>query len=58
MAELFKKNIIREKLESFTIDNFEEKLAIVKKWHNDYHNGSLKTDKEISRAPGWTQDFL
>jgi len=58
MAQLFKKNIIKEKLIDFEIQKFEEKLEIIKKWHNDYHNGSLKTDKEISRAPGWTQDFL
>lgn len=58
MSQLFKKNIIKKKLQDFEIPNFEEKLEIVKKWHNDYHNWSLKTDKEISRAPWWTQDFL
>ena len=40
------------------VDNFEQKLEIVQKWQKDYHTGTLKTDKEISRAPGWTQDFL
>ena len=58
MSHLFKKNIIKEKLENFEIPNFEEKIEILKKWNNDYHNWSLKTDKEISRVAGWTQDFL
>ncbi len=58
MAQLFKKNIIKEKLEDFKINNFEEKLEIVKKWHNDYHNWTLKTDNETARDSGWTQDFL
>ncbi len=58
MAQLFKNKIIGQKLETFQIEDFQEKLEIVKKWHTDYHTGSLKQDKEISRAPGWTQDFL
>ena len=58
MAKLFKDKIIKQKLESFQIENFEHKLEIVKKWHVDYHSGTLKTDKEIWRAPDWTRDFL
>lgn len=58
MAHLFKKNIVKEKLENFEIPNFEEKLEIVKKWNKYYHNGTLKNDKEISVAPDWTKDFL
>ena len=58
MAKLFKNKIIKLKLETFQVDNFEKKLEIVQKWHTDYHTGTLKIDKEISRAPGWTQEFL
>ena len=58
MAKLFKNKIIKQKLETFRVDDFEQKLEIVQKWQKDYHTGTLKTDKEISRAPGWTQDFL
>jgi hypothetical protein len=38
MAQLFKKNIVKEQLENFKIANFEEKLEVVKKWHDYYHN--------------------
>lgn len=33
-------------------------MGIVKKWYDYYHNWTLKTDKEISVAPWFTQDFL
>ena len=58
MAKLFKQKIINQKLESFKIENFEQKLEVIQKWHKDYHNWTLKTDNEISRAPDWTRDFL
>jgi len=58
MAQLFKKNILKEKLENFEIPNFEEKLEIIKKWNDDYHHWTLKTDNETARDSGWTQDFL
>ena len=58
MAKLFKNKIIKKKLETFQIDNFEKKIEIVQNWHSDYHTGTLKTDGEISRAPRWTHDFL
>ena len=58
MAKLFKNKIIKTKLDTFLIDNFEKKLEIIQKWHQNYHNWTLRTDNEISIAPGWTKDFL
>ena len=58
MAQLFKKNILKEKLEKFEIPNFNKKLKVVEKWHDYYHNWTLKTDKEISVAPWFNEDFL
>src|SRR5690606_10292315 len=36
----------------------ETKIEIVKTWHHDYHNGSLKKDKETSREQAYNQDFF
>lgn len=51
MASIFKKRILKERLENFEIPNFEAKLAIIKQWHDAYQNGSLKkkTEKEIEQ---------
>jgi hypothetical protein len=38
MAQLFKKNIIKEKLKDFKIPDFDEKLEVLKKWHDYYYN--------------------
>jgi len=46
MAQLFKKNILIEKLENFIIPNSDEKIEILKKWNNLYQNQILKTKKE------------
>jgi len=36
MAQLFKKNILLEKLENFEIPNFDKKREILEKWYNLY----------------------
>ncbi|MFZ2072747.1 MAG: N-6 DNA methylase [Minisyncoccia bacterium] len=56
--KLFKDILIEQKLEKFEIPNFDQKIEIIKKWLNDYEHGSLKKDSEISRAPGFNQDFF
>ena len=58
MPNIFKKRILDEKIQDFQIENFKEKIEIVKKWYNDYHNGTLKTDKETSREQAFNQDFF
>ncbi|MCK4635543.1 MAG: N-6 DNA methylase [Candidatus Moranbacteria bacterium] len=58
MPNIFKKRILDEKLQDFQIQNFNEKIEIAKKWHDDYHNGTLKTDKETSREQAFNQDFF
>lgn len=56
--KLFKDILIEQKLERFEIPNVEEKIEIIKKWLEDYQHGTLKKDKEISRAQGFNQDFF
>jgi hypothetical protein len=36
MAQLFKKNILKEKIENFSIPNFEDKINTLQSWHNLY----------------------
>ena len=58
MASLFGKNKLREIASRLNTPDIEEKISIVKTWHNDYHNGSLKQDKETSREQAYNQDFF
>lgn len=51
MAQLFKKNILIEKLENFEIPNFEEKIKTIESWNNLYKSGKLHEKKEVSI--GW-----
>lgn len=58
MASLFGKNKLREIASKLQTSELEDKIALVKTWHNDYHNGSLKADKETSREQAYNQDFF
>ena len=58
MASLFGKNKLREIATKLQTSDLEEKIALVKTWHNDYHKGSLKLDKETSREQAYNQDFF
>lgn len=58
MASLFGKNKLREIATKLQAPDLEDKIAIVKTWHHDYHNGSLKADKETSREQAYNQDFF
>ncbi len=58
MASLFGKNKLREIANKLQTADLEEKIAIVRTWHDDYYNGSLKTDKETSREQAYNQDFF
>ncbi|CAN5667095.1 TaqI-like C-terminal specificity domain-containing protein [soil metagenome] len=58
MASLFGKNKLRDIATKLQTSDLEEKIAIVKTWHNDYHKGSLKADKETSREQAYNQDFF
>ena len=58
MASLFGKNKLRDIASKLETSSLEDKIAIVKTWHHDYHNGSLKQDKETSREQAYNQDFF
>ncbi len=49
MANLFGKNKLREIAAKLQASELEDKITLARTWHNDYHNGSLKTDKEIDQ---------
>lgn len=58
MARLFGKNKLRERAQKVATEDVQWAIDIVKTWHNDYHHGSLKTDKETSREQQYNQDFF
>ncbi|MFY9228333.1 MAG: N-6 DNA methylase [Candidatus Microsaccharimonas sp.] len=58
MASLFGKNKLREIALKLETSELESKIALVKTWHQDYHHGSLKADKETSREQAYNQDFF
>lgn len=58
MANLFGKNKLRAKAQQIETDEILDFVEIVKTWHHDYHNGSLKKDKETSREQAYNQDFF
>lgn len=58
MANLFGKNKLREIASKLNTSDLEDKIAIAETWRNDYHNGSLKQDKETSREQAYNQDFF
>lgn len=58
MANLFGKNKLREIMSKLQTSELEDNITLVKTWRNDYHNGSLKLDKETSREQAYNQDFF
>lgn len=58
MARLFGENRLGELANKIDTDDIKEFTEIIKTWHNDYYNGSLKKDKETSREQAYNQDFF
>jgi type I restriction-modification system DNA methylase subunit len=58
MASLFGKNKLRDLASKLDTSSLKAKIAIVKRWHDDYYNRSLKADKETSREQAYNQDFF
>ena len=58
MASLFGKNRLREVAQKIQTEKIQPYLDIIREWHYDYYNGSLKTDKETSREQQYNRDFF
>ncbi|MDR6794721.1 type I restriction-modification system DNA methylase subunit [Pseudarthrobacter oxydans] len=58
MASLFGKKKLEALAAEITTEEIQDKLEIVRQWHQDYHHGSLKADKETSREQQYNQDFF
>lgn len=58
MASLFGKHRIKELAEMVNTEEIQDFIELIKTWQNDYHKGSLKTDKETSREQAYNQDFF
>lgn len=58
MAQLFKKNVLKDKLQNYEIQNFEEKIKIIENWNNLYVSWNLQNKKEEElEAPFWDDFF-
>ena len=58
MANIFPINKIREKAKQIPTESILPYIEIVKQWQNDYHNGTLKFDKETTREQSYNNDFF
>lgn len=58
MAGLFGKNRLRELALQISTDQIESHLEVVRAWHKDYYDGTLKKDTEISRQQAYNQAFF
>jgi type I restriction-modification system DNA methylase subunit len=58
MANLFGYNAVRSMASRYLIEDFEAKLQIVQSWQQDFHKGSLRTDKETSREQAFNKQFF
>jgi len=58
MANLFGKNKLKGIAEQIDTKRVLPFIEIIKTWHNDYHNGSLRHDKETSREQEYNQQFF
>ena len=58
MANLFGKNKLKELASRLKTTDLEDEIKLIKIWHQDYHKGTLKQDKETSREQAYNQDFF
>lgn len=58
MANLFGKNKLKNIAQQIDTEEIKPFIEIVKEWHQDYHSGSLKRDKETSREQEYNQQFF
>ncbi|MFZ1258455.1 MAG: N-6 DNA methylase [Candidatus Saccharimonas sp.] len=58
MANLFGKNKLREIARTIDTESVMSYIDIVKEWHEDYHIGSLRKDKETSREQEYNHAFF
>jgi len=58
MADLFNKNVIKDKLQKFEIPNFKEKIKVLENWNKLYKEWKLQEKKEVSLQWEFAQHIL
>ena len=58
MAKLFKQITLKEKLANYEITDFETKFDIIQKWHDLYHDGTLKKQNETQCEQAFNKDIF
>ncbi|TDM49297.1 restriction endonuclease subunit M [Macrococcoides goetzii] len=58
MANIFPINKVKEQASKIKTESILNFIKIIEKWHNHYHEGSLKTDKETTIEQSYNNDFF
>ena len=58
MANIFPINKVKEQASKIKTDSILDSIKIIEKWHNHYHEGSLKSDKETTIEQSYNNDFF
>ncbi|MBQ5152539.1 Eco57I restriction-modification methylase domain-containing protein [Macrococcoides caseolyticum] len=58
MANIFPINKVKEQASKIKTESIINSIKIIEKWHNHYHEGSLKTDKETTIEQSYNNDFF
>lgn len=58
VANLFGRQRLLQAARKIETDAVADALKVVQQWHADYHQGTLKADKETSREQAYNQDFF
>lgn len=58
VASLFGKRKLEALAQGVSTEDIQDELNIARRWHEDYHHGSLKADKETSREQAYNSDFF
>lgn len=58
MANIFPINKVKEQASKIKTESILNSIKIIEKWHNHYHEGSLKTDKETTIEQSYNNDFF
>lgn len=58
MANIFPINKVLEKASQISTERVLPYIKIIENWHNDYHYGTLKIDKETTREQSYNNDIF
>lgn len=58
MANIFKKRILEQRLENYSVADLQDKIKIIERWLKAYKDGSLQKKTETQCEQSFNQDFF